>query len=89
MIIKLITDNQGKTLDRYTVYFWDNTYLSLSHNCHSPQGVSMWGEHQIPHSEFMKAVTEGTMLNNEQVIDYEELPMAVREHLTALLSEYV
>ena len=39
-IIK-ITDNGGKTLDRYTVYFSDNNMLMLSPNPLSPQGVCM------------------------------------------------
>ncbi|KKN71928.1 hypothetical protein LCGC14_0415740 [marine sediment metagenome] len=42
-----ITDNGGKTMDRYTAYFKgdgeiDGDYtLCMSHNCKSPQGVCM------------------------------------------------
>lgn len=37
-IIK-ITDNGGKTTDRYTVYFDDGYMLMMSDNAGSPQGV--------------------------------------------------
>lgn len=36
-----ITDNGGKTLDRYTAYFTDNLMLMMSHHCKSPQGVCL------------------------------------------------
>jgi len=36
-----ITDNGGKTLDRYTAFFSDNYILCMSYNCLSPQGVCM------------------------------------------------
>ncbi|HDY89159.1 MAG TPA: hypothetical protein ENH82_13720 [bacterium] len=36
-----ITDNGGKTCDRYTIYFSDDTMLMLSDNPLSPQGVCM------------------------------------------------
>ena len=89
MIIKAITDNQGKTFDRYTVYFWDGSYLTLSHNCDSPQGVSMWGEsHNIPHGEFQQAVVTGSKINDDEtVIDFEELPGNVQKHIVSRLDD--
>lgn len=39
--IKKITDNGGKTMDRYTVYFSDGYMLMMSDNALSPQGVCM------------------------------------------------
>ncbi len=39
--IKKITDNGGKTMDRYTVYFSDGYMLMMSENALSPQGVCM------------------------------------------------
>ena len=39
-----ITDNCGRTADRYTVVFSDGSFLHMSKNPTSPQGVSMCGE---------------------------------------------
>jgi len=36
-----ITDNGGRTLDRYTAYFTDDLHLTMSHNAISPQGVCL------------------------------------------------
>lgn len=40
-IIEAITDNGGETLDRYTVWFRDGSYLGLSE---TGAGFSQWGE---------------------------------------------
>ena len=89
MIIKAITDNNGTTFDGYTVYFWNGCYLSLSHNCDSHQGVSQWGDsYNIPHKEFQQAVMKGKKINNiETMIDFEELPENVQQHIVAVLGD--
>ena len=91
MIIKAITDNQGKTFDRYTIYFWDGSYLTLSHNCDSPQGVSMWGEtfgtndsHFEEASESKDHVIPGT---DEQMINWFDLPSIVQAHIEKRIRE--
>ena len=45
MIIRAITINRKKVRDRFTIYFWDGSCLTLSSNPDSPQGVSQWGEY--------------------------------------------
>ncbi|AQT68245.1 hypothetical protein STSP2_01401 [Anaerohalosphaera lusitana] len=68
MGIRAITDNQGKTLDRYTICFCDGSLLNLSHNCDSPQGVFMWGE--------------GCPSTDDKRISFDDLPSNVQRYLT-------
>jgi hypothetical protein len=83
VIIKAITDNLGKTMDRYTVYFGDGSYLSLSFNCDSPQGVSQFGDsHNISDSEIsLAAKNNGKILQDETVINFFDLPENVQKHV--------
>ena len=39
-----ITDNGGETADRYTIATCDGSYLSMSNNPYSPQGVCLTGD---------------------------------------------
>ena len=72
MKIKLILDNNGKTFDRYSVYFDDGSFLSLSTNCNSPQGFSQWGE--LTNSDQDKAT-------EETEISFSDLPISVQNHI--------
>lgn len=42
-----VYDNQGKTMDRYTVIFSNNDIYAMSDNPGSPQGVCMYCGTQI------------------------------------------
>jgi len=85
MLIRAITTNHGKTLDRYTVYFYDGTCLTLSSNPDNPQGVSMMGDtFGINDSHFEEAaeskdhVIPGT---DEEMINFFDLPSIVQAHI--------
>ena len=68
-----VFDNGGQTFDRYTVFPWGNDEaLLLSHNCDSPQGVSMYAS---------PAYADGAEIN------FAELPANVRAHVRARLAE--
>ena len=91
MIIQAITTNRGKTLDRYTIYFYDGTCLTLSSNPDSPQGVSQWGESfGINDSHF----EEGAENKNHKIPDTDEilinffdLPSIVQAHVEKRIME--
>jgi hypothetical protein len=85
MLIRAITTNRGKTIDRYTVYLWDGSCLTLSSNPDSPQGVSMWGEtfgindsHFEEASESKNNIIPGT---EENMINFFSLPSVVQAHI--------
>ena len=91
MIIRGISTNKGKTLDRYTVYFWDGTCLTLSSNPDSPQGVSQWSEYfGINDSHFDEAseskdhVIPGT---EEILINWFDLPAVVQSHVEKRIAD--
>lgn len=44
-MVLVVTDNNGQTFDRYSVYFKDGSVLGLSSNPTSPQGFSQWSEY--------------------------------------------
>ena len=78
MKIKLILDNHNKTFDRYSVYFDDGSFLSLSTNCNSPQGFSQWGE--LTNSDQDKAT-------EETEISFSNLPISVQQHIKKRMKE--
>ena len=85
MLIRAITTNKGKTIDRYTVYFFDGSCLTLSSNPDSPQGVSMMGEiFGINDSHFEEAaeskyhIIPGTV---EKMINFYQLPIVIQAHI--------
>ena len=91
MLIRAITTNHGKTLDRYTVYCWDGACLTLSSNPDSPQGVSQVGEtFGINDSHFEEAAESknhkipGT---DETMINFFELPSIVQAHIEKRIME--
>ena len=83
MIIRAITTNHGKTIDRYTVYFYDGTCLTLSSNPDSPQGVSQWSEYfGINDSDF-----ETGKVGDEEMINWFGLPSIVQAHIEKRIKE--
>ena len=83
MIIRAITTNHGKTIDKYTVFFYDGSCLTLSSNPDSPQGVSQWSEYYgINDDDFEMAAVEGKkILDNETMINWFDLPVVVQAHI--------
>ena len=80
MKIKLILDNPNY-FDRYSIYFTNGTFLSLSTNCDSPQGFSQWGEwSEIPSTDKSDAV-------EEIEISFSDLPISVQQHVLRRMRE--
>lgn len=77
MIIRAITKSNTKVLDKYTVYFWDGTGLTLISNPDSQQGVSQWSEYfGINDSDF-----ETGSVNGEKMINWFDLPVVIQAHI--------
>jgi len=76
MIIRAITITSKKVIDKYTVFFYDGSCLTLSSNPDSPQGFSQWGEYfGINDDDFeTAAVGNRKMLNTETMINWFDLP---------------
>ena len=91
MIIRAITTNHGKTIDQYTVYFYDGSCLTLSSNPDSPQGVSMWGDtFGINDSHFEEASenkNHKVPVTDEKMINFFELPVVVQAHIEKRIME--
>jgi len=83
MIIRAITKSSKKVLDRYTVYLWDGTCLTLSSSPDSVQGVSQFGEYfGINDSDFEKGD-----VNGEKMINWFELPHQIQAHIEKRVRE--
>ena len=83
MIIRAITTNKGKTIDRYTVYFYDGSCLTLSSNPNSLQGVSQWSEYfGINDSDF-----ETGKVGDETLVNWFDLPVVVQAHIEKRIRE--
>jgi len=77
MIIRAITKSSKKVLDKYTVYMWDGTCLTLSSDPDAVQGVSQWSEYfGINDSDF-----ETGKVGNEKMINWFELPHQIQAHI--------
>ena len=77
MIIRAITKTNKKVMDKYTVYFWDGSCLTLSSNPDSPQGMSQWSEYfGINDSDF-----EMGIVNGEKMINWFDLPSVIQAHI--------
>lgn len=89
MIIRAITKTAKKVVDKYTVYFWDGTCLTLSSNPDHPQGVSQWSEYfGINDDDFESAALEGReILNKEKMINWFDLPVIVQAHIEKRVRE--
>lgn len=75
MQINAVYDNSGITFDRYTVIFWDNTYLGLSNNPNSPQGFSQWGEGIVCGDHLGKGIA------------FSDMPEKVQDHILGRMRE--
>jgi len=84
-MIRAISTNHGKTLDRYTVYFFDGSCLSISSSPDSPQGVSQIGEYfGINDSHFEEAAESKNHIipgTDEQMINWFVLPSEIQSHI--------
>lgn len=85
MIIRAITTNKGRTLDRYCVYFYGGSFLTLSSNPDSPQGVSQWGDtfgindnHFEEAAESKDKIVPGT---DEKMLNWFDLPIIIQAHI--------
>ena len=89
MIIQAITKTTKKVIDKYTVYFYDGTCLTLSNNPDSPQGVSQWSQYfGLNDNDFYEAAVEGKkILNSETLINFFELPSIVQAHIEKRITE--
>ena len=92
MIIRAITKSSKKTLDKYTVYFYDDSCLTLSSNPDSPQGVSQWSEtfgindsHFEEASENKNHKIPGT---DEKMINWFDLPSIVQSHIEKRIADF-
>lgn len=83
MIIRAITKTSKKVIDKYTVYFWDGSCLTLSSNPDSPQGVSQGGEYfGINDSDFEKG-----KVGDEKMINWFDLPVVIQAHVEKRIRE--
>lgn len=83
MIIRAITKTTKKVLDRYTIYFWDGSCLTLSSNPEGPQGISQWGEYfGINDSDF-----ETGIVNGERMLNWFELSGILQAHVEKRVRE--
>ena len=72
-----------EVLDKYTVYFYDGTCLTLSSNPDSPQGVSQWSEYfGVNDSDF-----ETGKVGNDKMINWFELPSVIQAHIEKRVGE--
>ena len=63
MIIRAITISKQNVIDKYTVYFYDGSCLTLCSNPDSPQGISQWGEYfGINDADFEEAIENNNQL---------------------------
>lgn len=87
MIIKAITKNK-KVLDTYTVYFFNDTFLSLSHNCDSCQGVSQWSDGGLCDGELDYAANSDLKVSKDEIlINFYDLPKNVQKHIKKRIKE--
>ena len=83
MKIKVILDNPNY-FDRYSVYFTNGTFLSLSSNCDSPQGYSQWGEWQELPSTDNSNQDDAV---EEKEISFSDLPLNIQQHILRRMKE--
>lgn len=85
-IIK-VTDNHGKTIDRYTVYFEERiscgntqilSYLTLSEDPESPQGVSTYDSVKVSSNQTIK---DFLVEDRDKEIELKDLPKSVLIHI--------
>ena len=72
-----ITDNEGKTLDRYTAYFASGYMLTMCDSPQSPQGVCMsdtWKQDYIDNDEGKE-------------VEFDDLPERVQNAITDFIFE--
>lgn len=91
MIIRAITKSSKKVLDKFTVYFYDGSCLTMSSNPDSPQGVSQWSEYfGINDSHFEEAAENKDHKipeTDEIMVNWFELPVILQAHIEKRIRE--
>lgn len=92
MLIRAITISKQKVIDKYTVYFYDGTCLTMNSNPDSPQGVSQWGEYfGINDADFEEAMENDNQLiilgKVEILINFSDLPSVIKSHIEKRIEE--
>ena len=91
MIIRAITKSSKKVLDKYTIYFYDGSCLTLSSNPDSCQGVSQWSEYWgINDSHFEEASESKNHKlpgSEEILINWFDLSSIVQSHIEKRISK--
>ena len=64
-------------MDKYTVYLWDGSCLSLSSNPDSPQGVSQWSEYRGSNDNDFKTGKIG----DDIMVNWFDLPIDIQVHI--------
>lgn len=84
-----ITDNGGKTCDRYTVVLSDGDYLGMSGIPEHPQGFSQWGERidlRFQHEQ-VEADTEVDLALGDLPDHYNRPGYSLAEHVRRRINE--
>ncbi len=86
MLIRAITKSKQKVIDKYTVYFFDGSCLTMSSNPDSIQGISQWGEYfGINDADFEEAMENDNQLiilgKVEKLINFSDLPSVIKSHI--------
>jgi len=91
MLIRAITKSSKKVIDKYTIYFWDGSCLTMSSNPDSPQGVSQFSEYfGINDSHFEEAAESKNHIipdTDERMINFFELPSVIQSHIEKRISD--
>ncbi len=91
MLIRAITKAQAKVIDNYTIYFYDGSCLTVSSNCDSVQGFSLWSEYYGINDSHLEEAAQnkdhtipGTA---ETMINWFDLPVIVQAHIEKRIME--
>ncbi|MBI9060248.1 MAG: hypothetical protein JEZ01_20950 [Labilibaculum sp.] len=92
MLIRAITKTKKNIIDKYTVYFWDDSCLILSLNPDSHQGISQWGEcFGINDADFEEAIENDNQLvilgQIGKLTNFFDLPSIIQAHIEKMIAE--
>jgi hypothetical protein len=75
-MIDAVTDNGGKTADRYAVFFGGGDVLGMSGAPTHPQGFSQWSEGHYD-----------SEVKDDKQINFDELPEGIQAHVFTRMRE--
>ena len=92
MLIREITKSKQKVIDKYTVYFFDGSCLTMSSNPDSIQGVSQWGEYfGINDADFEEAMENNNQMvilgQIEELINFSDLPSIIQANIEKRIAD--